>query len=42
MIPRTFPDESKPDEGGAGVGFIGSDLSTSVNKEFISIGGEKM
>ena len=33
MIPRTFPPEINPDCGGGGVGFIGSDLSTSVNEE---------
>lgn len=36
IIPSTEPDERKPDEGGAGVGFIGSDLSTSVNEEILS------
>ena len=36
IIPSTEPDERKPDEGGAGVGFIGSDLSTS-EEIFISI-----
>ena len=32
MIPRTFPPEINPDCGGGGVGFIGSDLSTSVKR----------
>ena len=36
IIPSTEPEERKPDEGGAGVGFIGSDLSTSVNEEILS------
>ena len=31
IMPRTFPLEMMPDFGGAGVGFIGSDLSTSGN-----------
>ena len=42
IIPSTEPDERKPDEGGAGVGFIGSDLSTSVNEEILSALKENM
>ena len=36
IIPRVFPLEISPDLGGEGVGFIGSDLSTSDN-EFLEL-----